>query len=65
MLREKLTKMSSQVSSLHVLRNNNLLEAYKVWNMNRCFVLKNSFMGTLEVEPVVGSLGIEPAHGYM
>src|SRR6218665_85278 len=33
-----------------------LLEAYKVWNMNRCFVLKNIFMGTLEVEPDAGSL---------
>src|SRR6218665_3267157 len=33
-----------------------LLEAYKVWNMNRCFVLKNIIMGTLEVEPDAGSL---------
>ena len=52
MLHEKLTKLFSPVGSLC---NNNLLETYKVWNMNRCFVLKNTFMDILEVELDAGS----------
>src|SRR6218665_929373 len=33
-----------------------LLEVSTVWTTNRCFVLKNIFIGTLEVESDVGSL---------
>src|SRR6218665_1619152 len=51
-LLENLTMLFSQVGSLC---NNNLLETYKVWNMNRCFVLKNTFMDILEVELDAGS----------